>query len=74
MVVEEEEKPAQAAVTMPPTTALPPPFIPDARTEKNEPLIIDIDTMDQSTQTPLTCPIHFAELKEKVNQKGTFIT
>ena len=75
-----EEKPAQAAVTMPPTTALPPPFIPDARTEKNEPMIIDkfidvLDTvkMDQSTQTPLmTCPIHFAELKEKVNQKGDF--
>ena len=75
-----EEKPAQAAVTMPPTTALPPPFIPDASTEKNEPMIIDkfidvLDTvkMDQSTQTPLmTCPIHFAELKEKVNQKGDF--
>ena len=66
-----EEKPAQAAVTMPPTTALPPPFIPDARTEKNEPMIIDV--LDQSTQTPLmTCPIHFAELKEKVNQKGDF--
>ena len=78
-VVVEEEKPAQAAVTMPPTTALPPPFIPDERTEKNEPMIIDkfidvLDTvkMDQSTQTPLTCPIHFAELKEKVNQKGDF--
>ena len=71
-----EEKPAQAAVTMPPTTALPPPFIPDASTEKNEPMIIDVlDTvkMEQSTQTPLlTCPIHFAELKEKVNQKGDF--
>ena len=73
-----EEKPAQAAVTMPPTTALPPPFIHDASTEKNEPMIIDkiIDEnvqMDQSTQIPLmTCPIHFAELKEKVNQKGDF--
>ena len=67
-----EEKSAQVAVTMPPTTALPPLFIPDARTEKDEPMIIDIESMDQSTQTPLTFPIHFAELKEEVNQKGDF--
>ena len=35
--------------------------------------VLDTVKMDQSTQTPLmTCPIHFAELKEKVNQKGDF--
>ena len=68
-----EEKPAEVAVTMPPTITFPPPFIPDVKTEKSEPMIVeqftdDLDTakMDQSTQTTMTCPIHFAELKEKV--------